>query len=33
VKVACSGALTAGQVDPAACANALGDKDIKAQCN
>jgi hypothetical protein len=33
VKLACSGALTAGQVDPTACTNALGDKDIKAQCN
>jgi|SRR5579859_7760599 len=33
VKAACGGALTAGQIDPTACTNALNDKDIKAQCN
>jgi hypothetical protein len=33
VKMACSGALTAGALDPSACTNALNDKDIKAQCN
>jgi hypothetical protein len=33
VKMACSGALTAGSLDPSACTNALNDKDIKSQCN
>jgi hypothetical protein len=33
VKMACSGALTAGSLDPTACTNALNDKDIKGQCN
>ena len=32
-KMACQGAVTAGALDPAACANALADKDIKSQCN
>jgi hypothetical protein len=31
--MACSGALTAGSLDPSACTNALNDKDIKGQCN
>jgi hypothetical protein len=32
VQIACNGALTAGALDPAACTNALEDKDIKAEC-
>jgi hypothetical protein len=31
-KMACQGALAAGNLDPSACTNALADKDIKAQC-
>jgi hypothetical protein len=33
VATACNFAVAAGQLDVHACANALSDKDIKAQCN
>lgn len=32
VQTACTGAVTAGRLDPSACTNALNDKDIKALC-